>query len=350
MKICMVTRHCCIRVVKQALPLISMGHEVHLITNKITQYSDQFKTVTAYQDVDQLYDSIDLHRRCDIFHAHNEPSWFVTVAKEVAPHVPVVLDLHDSFLLRRPVEEKPDPERYRVSVDERNNVQLADGIVHCCSAMKKIIDDEFKPKAPSVVIPSALPKRFNRIDFGQWIGGLVYEGRIDIEDELGPKWDFFQYANYKKLALKAREIGMDFHIYTPRSNEKVRGEYEDISYLHQPLKLDKLIKQLGSHDWGLVGNIDYHEEWKHALPNKLFEYMAACVPIVSINASACSNFILDHGIGIQVDSLEELASRWKEHRECRSRLIKMRALFAMERYIENLLELYYRVLNRGKNG
>lgn len=337
----MLTRHCCIRVMKQALPLLARGHKVHLITEKVAQYADHCTTVTMYDSQDHLYESIKLHSDADIFHCHNEPSWFVTCCKETFWDKPVVLDVHDSFLLRRnPEELKENPEYYLVSADERNNIQLADGLVYVCDPMKEIVEREFEPKGKSIVLPSLVPERFYRIDYGRWWGGLVYEGRIDIDDELDDKWDFFQYSNYLPLAKAARELGIDFHVFTPRENEKVRKIYGDACFLHNGVRLNKLVQKLAGHDWGLVGNIRQFQEWKYALPNKLFEYMAGCVPIVSMYAEECSNWIKEFGVGITVETLEDLTKRWKEHEECRARVIKYRKEFAMERHIEKLEELY----------
>lgn len=346
MKVVMLSKHGCMRVMKMALPLMEKGHEVHLIVGNLTNYSECFKTVTVFQDVNQLYNAIKLHKDADIFHAHNEPSWFVTVAKETFPKKPVVLDVHDSFLLRRsPNEELETKKSFRVSVDERNNFQLADGLVYVGPAMKEIVHNEFKLDQPNIILPSYVPERFNRIDFLQWIGGLVYEGRIDFPGELPKEWDVFGYSTYIKLAEKCKELEIDFHIYTPRKNKKAREIYNKVCYLApEPLGFYKLIRNLGCHDWGLVGNIDYHEEWKHALPNKLFEYISGCVPIVSINADESSKVIEEHDIGITVGSMEELSERWPEHREKRKNLIKKRHLFAMEAHIGKLEKLYRELL------
>ena len=345
MKIVMLSRHGCMRVMKMALPLIARGHEVHLITNKVTQFSEAFSTVSVYQDVDQLYSAIKLHKDADVFHGHNEPSWFVTAVKDQFFDKPVVLDLHDSHLLRRTHEEcSNDPDLFRVAIDERNNIQLADALVYASASMKKIVGAEFKPDVPDIVLPSYVPLRFYRVDFTRWWGGLVYEGRIDMPEELPKEWDFFQYANYLDFAKKCREIGIDFHVYTPRQNEKLRKLYNEHCYLHAPEGFGRLIKMLGQHDWGLVGNLKPYEEWRNALPNKLFEYMAACVPVVSINARESSEFIEKYEVGINVNSVEELAERWKEHRECRKNVIKHRMSFAMENHIHELEGLYEEIV------
>jgi len=107
--------------------------------------------------------------------------------------------------------------------------------------------------------------------------------------------------------------------------------------------MDRLAKCLGSHDWGLVGNLHPHEEWRNALPNKLFDYMAGCTPVVAMNAEHSAEWILKYDIGIVVDSLEELGQRWREHREKRKNVIRQRRLFEMENHIHELEALYREV-------
>lgn len=257
MKIVMLSRHGCIRVMKEAAPLIHAGHEVHLVVEQITQFSEQFASVSVYQDMDQLYNSIRLHADADIFHAHNEPSWFVTVVKDLGMKVPVILDMHDSNLIRKTPEEQDaeretNPDAFRVSVDERNNAQMADGLVFPCEPMRAQVTMEFGCKQPNLVLPSYLPKGFYRFDFANWHGGLVYEGRIDTHDELPGRWrSLFAYSDYLDLAKKCKDLDVPFHIYTPRVNEEVRKQYGEVAIMHQPKPMQKLIKALGSHNWGL---------------------------------------------------------------------------------------------------
>lgn len=346
MKVVFISRHGCFRTAKEAMPLLAKGYDVHLITERVTQGSEHFKTVMQYQDLDQLYNAVKVHRDADIFHAHNEPSWFVTVVKDLGIKAPVVLDVHDSNLLRKTPEQQEaemetNPEAFRVSVDERNNIQLADGLVYVGPAMKRIIEAEYKPEAPSVILPSYLPRGFYRIDFANWMGGLVYEGRIDMADTLPGRWKtLFQYCDYRELAKKALAMDMPFHIYTPRENKELRAAYHELCILHEPKGINRLIQCLGRHDWGLVGNEGVHEEWKNALPNKLWEYMAGACPVVAMNADESAAVIKEYDVGIVVGSLEELAERWKEHREKRQNVIKRRREFEMENHIHLVENLY----------
>ena len=314
-----------------------------MISEKATQYSEAYTTVSLWPSIEHLYQSIKLHSDADIFHVHNEPSFFVTAVKDMLPDKPVVLDVHDSMLLRRTDEEvdKAQSEQvYRYTIDERNNIQLADGLIFVCNPMRDMVVDTYKTTQPHIVLYSMVPRMFYRIDFSQWLGGLVYEGRVDLPKHLTPEWDFFKYSDYLDLSNKCKDLGIDFHVYSPRGNSEVVEAYKKVCLLHEPVKFEKLIRVLGSHDWGLVGNLNSYQEWELAMPNKLFEYISACVPVVAMNAGECSKIIEEYGLGITVNSLEELTERWGEHRDYRKSVVQNRFKLSMDDNIHKLEELY----------
>lgn len=340
MKIVKIAKHACVRVQKEALPLLNRGHDVHLITEKIPRYADYYRTVTQVITPAQLYQSILLHKDADIFHVHNEPSWFVTAVKELLPEKPVVIDVHDSLLGRVMPENK---EAVRVSVDERNNFILADAHVFVSESLREICQSDFNLTQPYCVLPSYVPKRFYCIDAWRWLGGLVYEGRIDLPEKIERNKDikFFQYCDYTELAKSLSEIGITFSLYSPQSNpDAVVEHYGDTAMYKGQYLYEDMIRHVGRHDWGLVGNLGIHPAWQVALPNKLFEYMAAGIPTVVFNAHESAEFIKKTGMGIVVDSPEELKERWKEKRECRENVIKKRRQFCMEAHIHKVEHLY----------
>lgn len=346
MKIVKVSNHSCIRVHKMALPLIEGGeHEVHLIAHKWTNFSENYSTFGHWLDMGQLHNFIKLHApTTDIFHVHNEPSWFVSLIKEICD-VPVVLDVHDSFAARVTSEEqeaayeKDKTELVRITAEERNNFQLADALVFPGQRFSDIVRNEFKLTQPYIVLPSYVPRRLYRYNIQDWLGGLVYEGKVQLSNEQRHSFGF-RYCNYLDTAKKCREIGMDFHVYAGREDAEFLKAYQDYAILHEPRHFQELLKDIARHDWGLVGNVNSTPEWNVAFPNKLFEYIAAGVPVVSMNAGECDEFVEREGIGIAVKSIEDLASRWREHTEIRKRLIKQRAKYSMDKNIDTLKELY----------
>jgi len=283
----------------------------------------------------------------DLFHCHNEPSWFVTMIKERCDK-PVVLDVHDSYLARMtPEEELEQRDRgnfvFRVQTEERNNFQLADALVFPSRPFANIILNEFALEQPHLILPSYLPLTFYQYKTDGWLGGLVYQGRVDLKSKIAKNPDLrgFRYSDYEELAHSAAKAGVDFHIYGPiTSNEEFQKLYQSVAFLHEGRVYDKLIPAISRHDWGLIGNIFHTPEWEVAFPNKLFDYMGALVPTVAINAKHSSEFIEEHGIGITVESIEELRDRWREHRECRKQLVKVRQHFIMDNHIHKLEQLY----------
>ena len=351
MKIVMVSGHACIRVQKMALTLIDKGHEVHLITRKLPPYYENYATISIAPGVNHYLKAIEIYAKtADVFHAHNEPSWFVTAIKETCD-TPVVLDVHDSYLARMTDKEEKEwiekgEKAFRVYTEERNNFQAADALVYPSAPFGQLIADEFRLKQPSIVLPSMLPKMLNQYHTKEWLGGMVYEGRIDLKSsyENNPKKSGFRYCDYEQLAKEAHKLNIDFHTYAIREDKEFKEIYDDIAFCHKGRPMDALLPALSRHDWGVVGNVFPTPEWDVALPNKLFEYVAACVPVVVINAKHCAEFVKKYGLGIEVKSLKELTERWSEHEEVRKTLIKNRQKVCMETHIHKLEDLYKSVV------
>lgn len=351
MKIAMISGHACVRVQKMAFPLVGKGHEVYLVAKGIPWGYQNYKGFMYVEGRNHYLSAIELLKdKVDIFHCHNEPSWFVSAVKEIT-NKPVILDIHDSYLSRSTPEQvdklrEEGKNASRIYVEERNNFQLADGLVFPGEDFGSLVKGEFKLSQPSIVLPSYVPRMLYQYNGVPWMGGILYEGKVNLRseiDRLGRNFGF-DYCIYEDLAKELHEKGVDFHLYATRKDPKFMEVFKDISFVHSPYDIEELLLRITAHDWGLVGNIFPTEEWKIAYPNKMFEYIASQVPIVCMNADSCSKFIEEHRIGITVSSVDELCQRWREHEECRALLIRKRGQWAMENNIGMLEELYGRFL------
>jgi hypothetical protein len=351
MNIGFIANHACVRCDKMAMPLLEKGHKVHMISHKDPAYFPHYTTRAKWEDLGQLIEAVKLYsREVDIFHAHNEPSWFISVVKEHCD-VPVILDVHDSFLSRSTPDEaekrlEDGHNHIRVTAEERNNFQLADGLVFPGQVFGDLVCNEFKLTQPRLTLPSYCTKRMQAYTCQEWLGGLVYEGRVDLAEENAkhPQAYGFRYCDYEEMAERCHGMGMDFHLYA-RADEPFKKIYEPIAFPHLPQPFQKLIMSLSRHDWGLVGNITETPQWNIAFPNKMFEYISAGVPVAALNAEASGVFLESQGLGISVKTLDELAARWGEHTEIRKVVLKKRQQFVMESHIQDLEQFYEEVLN-----
>jgi glycosyltransferase involved in cell wall biosynthesis len=342
----MVSGHSCVRVHKIALPLIEKGHEVHLIARKQTNFSPYYRTFLHYDDIGQCIESIKLHRDADLFHVHNEPSWFVCAIKEVSTK-PVILDVHDTFLSRSTPDQSEAASadgspHLRVSTEERNAFQAADGLVFVSNQVRDIAMGEFGLTQPYTVLPSYVPSTYYQYHTKEWLGGLVYEGRVSIpeEFEILKNGTGANYCDYRGVCEATQNMGMDFHLYSGREDKPFTELYKNLAYVHPGYAYRDLLRQVSRHDWGLVGNLIDSPQWQATTPNKLFDYLAAGVPSVCINAGSSSEIVKEHGFGITVGSLDELGDRWGEHREKRNQLWKVRQPLSMEANIHKVTDLY----------
>ena len=350
MNIVFIANHCCIRVQKFAVPLINAGHKVHLITYKIpARTAPLFESITLCADVENLQEAVKSYSKiADIFHAHNEPSWFVSVVKETT-NTPVILDVHDTYLTRSTEEESQAEKEQgkslaRRTTDERTNFKLADGLNFVTGYAKEAAYTEYNLNQPFAVIPSYVPWEWYSQESLEWLGGLVYEGKVTIGEELRKTSRVFNYCNYEELAKQAHAAGLDLHLYGMRTDEAYEKVYGDIAFTHIPTNGIEIIRRITRHDWGLLGNIFPHPQWQKTSTNKMFEYIAAGVPVVAMNAQWSEEFVTKHEIGIAVHSLEELLENWSKHTEIRKTLIKKRRQFSMEEHIDDILDLYESVL------
>ena len=121
-------------------------------------------------------------------------------------------------------------------------------------------------------------------------------------------------------------------------------------YLHYEgaLPPKELYRELTRYDYGLLPfmpsiNIMHLNT---ALPNKLYEYIAAGLPVVSQPFKSIDEFLTKYGVGLTFNRVNELPSLLKpvNLRQIRDSVMKNRNTFTVENNIDRIIELYYKVL------
>lgn len=333
MKITFIANHFCIRATKQAIALRKRGHKVYGIGFRKPQFFDnlnvffQCKTINQFREAVRIIDS-----KTDVYYVHTEPYYYVWILRELSTK-PIVLDMHDSMQWRV-------PNKYAwKSAEERSAITMVDAIVVPSNRCKQLTPTD----KPVVVLPPYVNEQFIQYTCTEWLGGLVYEGRADKKADKS----YMRYCKYHELSAECLKNNLPFYIYSPWKDNKQVKEYKD-AIVMPPQDYKSLLIKLSSHDWGLCGNTVKTREWNLAMPNKLFEYMAAGIPIVSINAAEVSKFVKKYKVGISVKSISELKERWDEREECQKNVLKIRHNFTMERNIGPLDKLFREILRRAQ--
>lgn len=330
--------HCCIRVLKEADALLKRGVNIYFLQNTVT--NQEFLEAMPYQigffsSPESLKIKLQNFENTPItaIHVHNHPDWLVRVAKEALPHIPIIYDCHDLDSIRfgKPTE------------DEVVAMNYADAYIFpSVSYMKRAITQHsLKPNRPKDVIYSMCFKDFFVYDPLPRQRGIVYEGAIlhSINRNIDTSTNFPKYRDYLSLAHKLKKMDIPFSVYG--ISEDFISEYIKAGVnCFRPINYFYLIQHLSRYDWGFVGCPEKHPQWDMAIPNKLFDYLTAGIPILVYNAAECAEFVEKNSLGIALDKIEKLSDIYNEHEKYRKKVVEKRHLFTMDSQAEKLLAIY----------
>ena len=133
---------------------------------------------------------------------------------------------------------------------------------------------------------------------------IVYEGFVSSN---GGHYDL--RTIFRALAAE----GIEVHIYPSRHN----SDYQSLADIvpnfiyHRSLSPEKLFKEITQYDFGWAGFNDTlnRVHLDTALPNKLFEYIACGLPVISFPHEALKHFLETHHVGLVIDTISGLAER-----------------------------------------
>lgn len=329
----------CIRVIKEGMALISRGHNVSFMQHRITNadLTPMLPYCTFYAGREHLGAKLKTMNGLDLIHVHNEPSWLGYVAKEARPDLPVVFDIHDLNMVRNGERDE----------DEVKSLYACDGLVFpspgyrdfCLGDVAHILDPAYDPffleEKPHRVIYSMCNKMW-MTNLPQYprVNGIVYQGGLGVKENGG-----WEYRDYRDLAVELFRDHIPFHVYG--SDMGFVNEYVTSGALVMPtLPYFDLLKNLTRYDWGFCGCLKPHPQLARAMPNKLFEYIAAGIPVLVMHADECAAFVEEHQIGHVIGDLSEIPDIYHLHHAYRKRVQNLREEFVMESQVEALEGLY----------
>jgi glycosyltransferase involved in cell wall biosynthesis len=266
----------------------------------------------------------------DVWHVHNEPDWPVGVIRKCSKK-PIVFDIHD---LESKRGEGPDK-------DETEAFDVADGY-SVVSRKYQEICMKLHMRKPSREVLSCVPYGlFPKKRAKVYRGGIVYEGGLGGEEAAQ-----FGCRDWAETFTNIVEEGTQVWAYS--SNPSVSlNDYKNVIILPS-LPYNALLQHMTSYEFGLVGSPEKSAMFDGALPNKMFDYMAAGLPMICMNAPDVSNFLSATGMGVTVGDVKEIpdAMKYMRDRKYRKRVWESRLHWTMEGQVGKVTWLYEQVTGK----
>lgn len=244
----------------------------------------------------------------DVIHSHNLPDVLTVLALDlVGETIPVVHDIHDLQSLRATPYRDGFPEPVDPAGLERTAIEGASAVITVSPELVDVITARYRLPDHTLVLGNLalrkdrvaeIPRRgSNRIET------IVYEGSLATDAG---------HYDLRDIFRGIADAGLRVAIHPSRHV----AEYVDLALEHEAVtchdSLDPstLMSTLPRYDLGWAGfNTTLNgAHLDTVLPNKLFEYLGAGLPVVTMRDHlALSRFVDREAVGIVIDSIDDLA-------------------------------------------
>ena len=317
---------------------MSMGEgvDVHFLQRHLrTDFCDTLPSIEYFREYPDLHAKLKRFDG-DLIHVHNEPSDLGVIAKTVRPDLPMVFDCHDLELCRS-----------GDFIDaEVGALGLCDAVIYPSKRYQEIAECAFprlKTIPHAVIYPLVMKEHMEGIKQFQRINGIVYEGGISSEHA---------YRDWRPFAESLRDKRIPFHVFAAKmdSSAAVDNDYWNLgTVVYRGMTYTGMLDQLGRFDWGIIGSPVPDQAMDGAMPNKLFECMAAGVPVIALNAPDVADFVEENRIGVAVDTVDGIVDLYSTHKGYREQVERVRWDYCMESQADTLMNLYREVLGGKKD-
>lgn len=339
-----ISYHCCIRVIKEYLALTNTG-EVQIHSTRFFSQMMLADMILPIVNHGFYVDKLTLmqiikHSHFDIYHCHNEPMWFPALVRQVKPEAKIVLDVHDSDFMRYGeigIEEREQfdsadafifpSETYRVELSKAFNLgdRLQLVVYSMCneSLIEALIADEYPvPREP----------------------GIVYEGgALANPENWASKRHYPKYRDHIAIVKEMTANGIPFYMFG--TDQKYVEAYVDAgATVFGRMPYAGLMKEIGAFDWGFVGTDCDSPQSQSAMANKMFEYVAAGIPVIVMNSKEMGAWVEKHEVGVHIKSTAEIPGIYSLHKEFRPVVQEKQNQFTMESQVISIMEFYWKVL------
>ena len=339
MRIAVCSPNVCTRCSQTSLVAKEAGHEIHLVTHHGSvhrQFNERFNSVAAFQSQEQMLTAIG-NIDPDLIHIQDRPHRIAYDILTADWDCPVVYDMHDFASQMVPGRVHPGDE------GEWWAVRRASALVFVSEGHKRYAEKVLGATQPSAVVPSMVKAEFFPKRRSTHLGAAIWEGGLFTEPDDSPRL----YIDQRDIIRRFELIGQVAVLHPALANDDLVQAYAAVgAFLHSPQMYPTLMAELSRYDFGWYGQTLDHDQVHETLPNKMFEMIAAGLPVLVINAREAGKFVEKHGVGIHVRRPEDLIYVKKDLLALRGKMWERRHEFTREKACESLWPLYERLTGK----
>lgn len=333
MRIAVPTFNLCIRAAQSALVAKAVGHEIHLVLHLSAahrQLNERFDSISIFESREQMVAAIG-NIAPDIIHVQDRPHQIAYDVLAADWDCPVVYDVHDFASQMVPGRIQPGDE------GEWWAIRRASGLVFVSEGHRRYAERTYKKLGPNVVVPSNPCEEFLPKTRAPQLAAAVWEGGLFAEHEGSPR----AYIDQRDIIRRFTTTGQACVIHGAQASGDVERAYADAgAIIHAPQLYPALLSELSRYEFGWYGQAEDHDQVHDTLPNKVFEYVGAGIPVLVINAREAGKFIEEHGLGVHVRRPEDLVYAKPRLMGLKPALWERRHEFTREKWITPLWGLY----------
>jgi glycosyltransferase involved in cell wall biosynthesis len=292
--------------------------------------------------------------RPHLIHSHNAPNTLTLAALDCEKDIPVIHDVHEVLSIHHSGFTSSDTlatlAQYRAAEQRAN--EECDARVYATKGIKTYLEDRYEIEASHNLVFRNYPLQSRFPSLSPDNHPIHTKEEIHIV-YIGCITDLVKNSHYylKPIFQHIADQQIHIHIYPTtdeitRSNAAYRhlASSNDYIHFHQHMSRPSLLKTLPQYHYGWAGlnNATNHIHLDLALPNKVVEYIACCLPVLTFPHRTMAKFIETSQTGIVLPDIHSLRSRLNdiEYSSLRDNVCKQRHHFTIEQQIPDLLQLY----------
>jgi len=252
-----------------------------------------------------------LFSKCDVYFSNDLDTLLANFLASKIKNKPLVYDSHELFTEVPELINKSFIKSFWVQMESVFFPKLK----HTITVSEGIASFYKKKYKKSVLVVKNVPflnkdfstekESFNLLNFDKNHKNIIYQGSLNKDRGISLMIDAMVYVNANLFLLGAGDLEWDL-----RKNVSQKGLSKKIFFVGR-LPFQKLKNITKKFDLGLSFEEDTCLAYRFSLPNKIFDYVHAGIPVLASDLPDISRFIIENNIGevLSSRSPEKIASQ-----------------------------------------